>query len=57
MRVASSSWLLSMTTALLVAWRVRGGPGRRLLRDALLWLRADAARRPQWRDRSGEGNP
>jgi len=37
-------------TALAMEWRLRRAPGYRLLRDAMLWLRAPAALRPSWRE-------
>ena len=35
-------------TAIAMEWRIRRAPGHRLLRDAMLWLRAPAALRPDW---------
>ena len=37
--------------ALLTGWRLRSGSRLRLLRDAVLWLRAPADRRPVWSER------
>ncbi|MBP0447620.1 hypothetical protein J8J14_22945 [Roseomonas sp. SSH11] len=43
--------VLPVLCTLFTAWRLLSGTRHRLIRDAALWLRAPADRRPTWRER------
>ena len=48
---ATNTKILPVFRTLLTAWKLPNGASQRLMRDAALWLRAPADRRPSWSDR------